>query len=125
MKRYNEICIIIKVKYARMDRFLKNSGRLTHITKIVSRKREKTFSMFESIVESAIKVKKAQSGKGFPRRWPHIDGAHVLTKSSVSSRLVSWFPLEWLRWPTRCPRAPFAKHSRCQSQENADPSGSR
>lgn len=58
MRRYNEICIIIKAKYARIDRFLKNSGRLTHIITIVSRKREETFSVFESIVESAIKVKK-------------------------------------------------------------------
>lgn len=58
MKRYNEICIIIKSKYARIDHFLKNSGRLTHITTIVSRKQEETFSVFESIVESAIKVKK-------------------------------------------------------------------
>lgn len=52
-----------------------------------------------------------------------ILGAHVLAKSGVSSRSVSWFTLEWLRRPTRCPRAPFAKQSRCQSQENADASG--
>lgn len=49
---------------------------------------------------------------------PILD-AHVLAKSGVSSRSVSWFTLEWFRRPTRCPRAPFAKQSRCQSQENA------
>lgn len=58
MRRYNEICIIIKAKYASIDRFLKNRSRLTHITTIVSRKREETFSVFESIVKSAIKIKK-------------------------------------------------------------------
>lgn len=46
-----------------------------------------------------------------------ILGAHVLAKSGVSSRSVSWFTLEWLRRPTRCPRAPFAKQSVSKSRE--------
>ena len=66
---------------------------------------------------------KTRSGKGFPRDWPHSRRARACKKRrGVSSPLVSWFPLEWLRRPTRCPRAPFGKRSRCQSQENADTS---